>query len=312
MVLWSTAAWAEPVSLGPFALGGSEASFGAAAKDAGFTKPQRQAPQERDIMGLGLMYVRPIIAESQLSEPDGKNPWIVTGYLLSGRLLYLSFDYGLEDPERAQAWFEKFNAPLHIRKRVQDTSWHHKGAVIHGDRFGRSVHAVDWQGLRQSNRVLVSLEGAVKVADRFFREVRARQLEVSLDLIRQRIINYFQRSDGGGTGRACAAPPAVELTPAAGACDLAERRFSLSSDAWKNATWKALGIRAHEVSRYYSYRITSSGTASDTRIVLLARGDLDCNGDISTVRVVLRANPRADRFDCTLDTGRWEISNPLE
>ena len=110
-------------------------------------------------MGVGLMRIQPIEAQStNTSESDS---WSVTGYLLTGRIMYLSLDYKGEDPARAQQWFEEYNAPLHIRKRLQDTSWHHEGAVLHINRFGKSIHLVDWKGLRQSNRVLVTLNGFV-------------------------------------------------------------------------------------------------------------------------------------------------------
>jgi hypothetical protein len=262
-------------------------------------------------MAVGLMRIQPIESSSQ---DAGKTKIShATGYLLSGRLMYLSLDYSNEDPARAQKWFEEYNAPLHIRKHLQDTAWHHEGAVIRVDRFGRSIHLVDWKGLHKSNRVNVTLMGAVKLANRFFREIRAQQLEASLELIRQRVISYFSRSDGASKGgRACSAPPAVDFTPAPNACDADEKRFSTGSEAWQNKTWKALGLKASEVSRHYSYAIQSSGIEGDTRIVILGRGDLDCDHDVATMRIILRANPRADRFDCTLDEGRWEITNPLE
>jgi len=309
--VWITSTYAESVRFGSFVLGGTEASFISAAKELGFTKPRKRAPEAREVMGVGLMRIQPIEAHSE--NKDEKGGWSVTGYLLTGRIMYLSLDYKGEDSARTQQWFEEYDAPLHIRKRVQDTSWHHKGAVIHVDRFGRSIHGVDWKGLRQSNRVLVTLDGAVNLANEFFRKIRAKQLEASMDLIRQRVITYFSRSDGAANGgRACSSPAAVDFTPSPNACTTPEKRFSLSHEGWKNKTWKALGLKSREVSRYYSYSIQTSGTKGDTRIVILGRGDLDCDGDVATMRIVLRANPRADRFDCTLDKGRWEISNPLE
>jgi hypothetical protein len=302
---------AHNLQVGPFVLGGTSASFTRAAKEMGLTSPRKRAPQARKVMAVGLMRVQPIESNSQDTVETKISH--ATGYLLSGRLMYLSLDYNNEDPARAQKWFEEYNAPLHIRKHLQDTAWFHEGAVIRVDRFGRSIHLVDWKGLHKSNRVNVTLKGAVNMANRFFREIRAQQLEASLELIRQRVISYFSRSNGGNKGgRACSAPPAVDYTPAPNACDTDDKRFSTSSAAWQNKTWKALGLRASEVSRHYSYAIQASGTEGDTRIVILGRGDLDCDHDVATMRIILRANPRADRFDCTLDEGRWEISNPLE
>ena len=309
--LWTSVASADSVRLGHFTLGGTEASFIAAAKKLGFTTPQKRAPEAREVMGVGLMRIQPI--EAQSTNTNESENWSVTGYLLTGRIMYLSLDYKSEDPARTQQWYEEYNAPLHIRKRLQDTSWHHKKTVIHVSRFGKSIHMVDWKGLRQSNRVLVTLAGSVNLTNRFFREIRAQQLEASMELIRQRVINYFSRSDGSERGgRACSAPDAVEFTPAPSACGNLNKRFPLNDPGWQKATWKALGLKPNEVSRYYSYGIQTSGSKGDTRIVIMGRGDLDCNSSVATMRIVLRANPRADRFDCTLDKGHWEISNPLE
>lgn len=302
----------DPRQLGPFKLGMTLKQFRSAAVKAGFQKPKRQIPQERDLMGLGLIGVRPVTTESSELEPKPGRIWQVTAYVLSGRVAYLAIDYGLEDPKRAQRWFDDFGAPINVRKSLIDTSWAQGGVVLHVDRFGQSLHAVDWAGLNRSNRILVNLQGAVKVANKFFRELHFRQAEASLDVMRRQTIEHFRRPRADGRGFACKPPPSVDLSPAEDACVLPEKRFPLRHKKWADKTWALLGVNGRTVSRHYSFRLTSSGEGTSSRITLLATGDLDCDGKVSTIRVKLRADPTRGPEACTLDRGQWEVIDPLE
>jgi hypothetical protein len=301
------------LQVGPFTLGQTVSEFRSAARSHGFTKPRRQAPEDRDIMGLGVMMVQLYSVESKDLEPTVGELWGAIGYFLSGRLVYLSLDYVYEDTTRAAHWFEHHHAPVQVRKKLQDTSWLYEGVMFHVDRFGRRLYAVNWAGLRNSDRILVGADGAVRVCNRYFRAIRAQKALASVDLIRRRIIKYIaQSATGTRDERQCGTLASVDLTPTPTACDAPDKRFAVNHDAWKTPTWQALGIRSKDLSRFYSFSIDAAGSSRQTRIVLQARGDLDCNDSVATIRVTLRADLRSDRYECNLDDGRWEIINPHE
>ena len=302
----------SPRQLGPFQLGMKTAQFKAAATQAGLQTPRRQVPQERDLMGLGLIEVRPMTSESRAAEPEADKIWQVTAYFIADRVAYLSLDYGTEDPARAERWYKRYAAPVNATRELIDTSWSLGGVVLHADRFGRTLHAVDWDGLRRSNRVLVTIQGAVTVANQYFRRLRALQAEATLDLLRRRVIEYYRRPAKAGGGFACAVPPSVDLTPAESPCGFPGKRFPAAHDTWNQRTWGLLGIRPGDVAPDYAYRIDSSGRGSSARVSLVAVGDLDCDGKVATVRVRLRAVPSRGHMDCTLDDGEWDVIDPLE
>ena len=302
----------SPGQLGPFKLGMTAAQFRRAAERAGFVRPKLQIPQERDIMGLGLMEVQPITTESRELQPAPGKIWQATAYLLSGRAVYINIDYGLEDPERARRWFDEYDAPANARNALIDSAWTISGVVMYTDRFGGSLHAVAYGGLRRSDRVLVTVEGAVIQANEYFRRIRARQAEASLELIRQRVLSYYGQRRQAEEGTACVPPVTVAPTPGETACDLEAKRFPAASPRWNTPTWAALGIHPTSLSRFYSFSIESDGTNIGSRIVLVANGDLDCDGDVATLRVSMRHNPRAEPGVCSLTEGRWDVINPFE
>ena len=309
-VSWASFAASPSRSIGPFQVGMTAKAFRAVAAQIGLVVPRFAAPVEHDIMGLGLMTVQPLLAESREAHPVPGQIWSVLGYVLAERVVMLQVDWGLEDGERTRRWYEDHDVSADVRKHVCDTTWATGGVVFHADRFGSVLSAVDWGGLRQSNRVLVDLDGAVRVANDYFRRQRSHEAEASLELIQQRVFDLFKRAENGA--RLCKLPPSVDLTPAETPCELPEKRFAAGSDTWGNPAWRALGIGARDVSRYFSYSIESDGESSSARVILTARGDQDCNGEVSTMKVILRSVPQSMEGQCTLDEGQWEVINPLE
>ncbi|MFT7622681.1 MAG: hypothetical protein ACI9WU_001856 [Myxococcota bacterium] len=301
----------NPRQLGPFTLGQTRTQFVAAAKRAGLTRPRLQVPQERDLMGLGLMGLQAISADARLSAPEGGKLWRVTALLLGERVAYLSLDYGVEDERRAVKWHNRLDAPANVRKQLVDGAWSYGGIVFYADRFGVALHAVDWIGLKRSSRVAVSLDGAVNNANEFFRRLYARDADASVEIIRKQVLAWLERKDADG-GFLCTPPPSTELTPGPSACDLPARRFPPVHKSWRHETWRALKIDPSRLSRYYSYSIESSGSFGTTRVIIRARGDLDCDGTAATLRVSIKAGASADTADCKATRGDWEVINPFD
>ncbi len=303
--------------LGAFRLGMTAAEFRAAAIRSGMTTPRASMVQERDVMGLGLMDVEPISTDARDARPVPDRLWRVRGLLLSGRLVTLDLDWGQEQPERVKGWFEYYDVPINIQRQLADITWSVEGIVFHADRFGRALSAVDWIGLRKSDRIMVDLDGAIHLANEHFRRLRSREAEASLELIRQRVLEYFKSGSDASTAdrqARCVPPKSAPFTPGDSACGLPERRFP-GTARFEHESWRALGIDASMVSRYYSYSIDSSGDGDTARVVITARGDLDCNDQVATFEVVLRAQPRATATGpagCSLDDGEWQLMDPLE
>ena len=238
--------------------------------------------------------------------------WQATAYLLSGRVAYLNIDYKLEDVQRRKRWHHDYDAPINARKALQDGAWSNKGVILYTDRYGTALHAVDWVGLKRSDRVLVSEDGAIKQGNEFFRRIHARQAEASLDHIRRRVLEYMRRTRGKDGRLACKGPKTVDLTPGPSACDLEQKRFPAASKTWTNTTWSVLGVNPRSLSRYYSYSLESTGEMATARITLLAVGDLDCDGTAATLRVRIKADSSANARDCRINDGEWEVINPFE
>ncbi len=297
-------------ALGAFRLGMSVSEFRVAAQASGLREPRLSLPEDRDLMGLGVMEVQRIVAESQSQRPSGEGIWLATGYLVSDRVAFLEVDYGRESPERRERWFERLDAPSNVRKELQDSTWHDKQWVWHVDRYGQRLSVVDWAGLHQSLRVMVSREGAVAVANEYFRRGLAREARESLDYLREQVVAHYEGQQTGDAEE-CRPVESTDYTPADTACREPERRFPRSAEAFRKGAWAELNLDPSRLSRYFSYLIESSGQGRSSRIMLVAVGDLDCDDDVSTVRVALRPDPRAEG-GCRMTPGEWEYFDPYE
>ncbi len=85
--------------------------------------------------------------------------------------------------------------------------------------------------------------------------------------------------------RAAALRP-TEWTPKAGCCGQPDNRCAPEATQWQVPTWKALGFSVGEPS-YYQYRVRVDGKGPTARIVVEARGDLDCDGTFSSYRMTI-------------------------
>ncbi len=297
-------------ALGAFRLGMTVAEFRLAAETSGLSSPRLSLPEDHDLMGLGVMEVQRVVAESPARSPEGEAIWRATGYLVSDRVAFLEVDYGRESPERRERWFERLDAPANARKSLQDATWHDKRWVWHVDRYGQRLSVVDWQGLHQSLRIMVSVDGAVSVANEYFRRELAREAVASLEYLRDRVAAHFEAQHGGDDE--CAPVESTDYTPAETACGLPDHRFPRNAEPFRTGPWATLDVDPSRLSRYFSYMIESSGRGLSSRVMLVAVGDLDCDDVVGTVRVALRSDARAPEGTCRLDAGEWEHFDPYE
>ena len=309
VLIAESASATDPRRIGPFRLGMTEAQVRQAGANAGLTRPRMEVPQGIDIMGLGIMAVRPIVMEGMSGDRSALSRARL--YLVSDRVAYISLEYEDENQSRRDRWFDTYYAPETMRDELIDLTWSRGGVVIHTDRYGTSLHAVDWAGLKASDRALVSETGAIRVANRYFRQTIARQAELSLDFLRGQVATWFSRLPPGEFLEGCKPPPSSDYTPGESTCDLEDKRFSVNDESWQQSPWIELDVDGRRMSPNYSYSIETSGYGRTTRIMLVATGDIDCDGKVSTLRVRLRLSRKAGD-KCVLDEGAWEAIDPLE
>jgi hypothetical protein len=78
-------------------------------------------------------------------------------------------------------------------------------------------------------------------------------------------------------------PASTDWTPAKGCCGQPGDRCVPDAAAWAAATWKALGFSVDE-GHLYQYRVQSTGKGPKAKLVVEARGDLDCDGKFSSYK----------------------------
>ena len=308
-LLTESASAKDPRRIGPFRLGMTEAQVRQAGSIADMARPRMELPQGVDVMGLGIMTVRPIVMESLYGDRNALSKARL--YLVSGRVAYISLEYENENVSRRDRWFEMYYAPETIQNDLVDITWSRGGVIMHTDRYGTSLHAVDWAGLKASDRALVSEQGAIRVANRYFRQTIAQQAELSLDFLRSQVANWYARQIPVDGLDDCKPPPSSDYTPGVSTCEMDDGRYSPASEAWATEPWLELGVDGRRMSPNYSYRIESSGYGLTTRIMLVASGDIDCDGKVSTLRVRMRLSRKAGNR-CLLNEGTWEAIDPLE
>ena len=292
--------------IGPYRVGMSVGELRGVAAAQGLTELRLGPEEDRDMMGLGVMRVQVAVAQSRVSRPNGESVWQLSAYFVSGNAAFIDVDYGLDSLQRREKWLKRYDAPAEVKDAVQDTTWHEGGAVFHVDRNGRSMSVVDHQGLAQSNRIMVSATGAVRVANEYFRRALAREAETSVDYLREIVTVHFARQRPGDGADGCEPIAPTDYTPGDTVCTLPEKRFPIAAEEFRQGVWAYLGVDPTRLSRLYSYVIESSGTGRRSRVLIAAIGDLDCDDVVSTIRIALRPARDAESGECKLDSGEWE------
>lgn len=108
---------------------------------------------------------------------------------------------------------------------------------------------------------------------------RAREAEQLLGYLADRVAYVLV-----ATGKV--PPTAAGPTPEAGCCDQEGGACAADPGRWTTAGWQALTFSIDGEHRYaYSYLPGADGTSAVVRAV----GDLDCDGDLATFEIELRA-----------------------
>lgn len=114
---------------------------------------------------------------------------------------------------------------------------------------------------------------------------RAEEAIRTLDAIRDALGRWY--GDRSAAERAAATfrfPASTPWSPAELPCPPGPSMLSPQSVAWKHATWRAIGFKM-ETAHRYQYRIVSVGRGAEASFSIQARGDLDCNGRRSLLRL---------------------------
>ena len=81
-------------------------------------------------------------------------------------------------------------------------------------------------------------------------------------------------------------PKSTDWTPARGCCGQPGDRCAVDTHAWDQPMFRALAFSVDDP-HSYQYRVTAEGRGKKARLVVEARGDLDCDGHFSSYRRVV-------------------------
>ena len=106
-------------------------------------------------------------------------------------------------------------------------------------------------------------------------------------------------------------PASSDWSPAGNPCEMADKRFPATPDAWTGATWSALNF-AMNAPHYYRYKVESSGEYAKAKTTITASADLDCDGKWSTYTVTLEGDESATRADAAVKAPQRSSKDDLE
>ena len=81
----------------------------------------------------------------------------------------------------------------------------------------------------------------------------------------------------------------TDWTPKTPCCAQAGKRCAPDPKAWQSSTWSTLGFSIDEP-HLFQYRVQIEGSGAATRYVVEARGDLDCDGQLSSLKRTVSPN----------------------
>ena len=118
-----------------------------------------------------------------------------------------------------------------------------------------------------------------------------------------RMVCQFPR----GSIRTIVPASCCDKTVTLGGCACDPAKIEWNRTLWKTLHFQLLGPTA------FVYAYEAAGTLGDARYTVSAYGDLDCDGTMSTFRMVGRGDPRSKADDClVLDQTTFEAIQPDE
>ena len=148
------------------------------------------------------------------------------------------------------------------------------------------------------------------------RALKISEANEMLDLIKKGAASYYttpRTSRDTGERVGCQFPATVAVTPAGGTCCSAaldknhDGRCDSAPTNWDNPTWAALRFAITD-EHYFQYQFESSGTLGDAIFTVTATADLNCDGKLTTIKLVGKGSPTATAQDCGEDIGQVTIT----
>ena len=129
---------------------------------------------------------------------------------------------------------------------------------------------------------------AIPAFVKYVRKAKTVEATEGLDKIRIGARAFFQADLYSKRGKLLprAFPPSSKgWTPAQGCCGQNKQKCEPAPGIWDGVPWRALQFSMAE-SHYYQYRFTSAGKGKDATFTAEARGDLDCDGEFSSYKIM--------------------------
>jgi len=117
---------------------------------------------------------------------------------------------------------------------------------------------------------------------RYAARSRTSEMFVSLCRISTAAMNYYNAEHVAPEGQPLPRqfPEAAGPTPATDCCASADGKCPGGDPGWTNPTWQALHFSVDH-DHYYRYEFSRSSAGTAAVFSAIARGDLDCDGDIT-------------------------------
>jgi hypothetical protein len=118
---------------------------------------------------------------------------------------------------------------------------------------------------------------AVPAFQRYIKRSKTVEASMNLRKLADSVTSYADSAKKAGSIKS------TDWTPKAGCCGQPGNKCVPDAKAWSVAPWKALNFSVSDPS-YYQYRVRVEGKGTTTKVIVEARGDLDCDGEYSSFR----------------------------
>ena len=121
---------------------------------------------------------------------------------------------------------------------------------------------------------------------RFLEKSRTQEAYINLRQIVNGLIIYYNDDHVDSKGDILPKRfPSAPKTPVKKPCYNGRALYLADSNRWNDKSWKANILFGIMKAHYYQYEVQSSGIGTNAKFKVFAKGDLDCDGILSTFRI---------------------------
>ncbi len=135
---------------------------------------------------------------------------------------------------------------------------------------------------------------AVQSYRRFILQSKTSEASINLKQIVNGEIIYYSETHIDNNGKLLPRQfLSLKATPDDNPCTQGTSRYKPSTTIWKKNGWDSLQFAIHNA-HYYQYKVEASGLKTNATFTATARGNLDCDSNFSTFRVMANIGASGD------------------